>query len=282
MVNPHLWNPPADALPLWEGTPPGYRQDFDQPVPTLMPFLVDQPSPAPAVIVAPGGGYINKVAHESANIAQWLNTLGISAFVLDYRVTPYHHPIPLLDARRAVQLVRAKAGEWAVDGSKVGMIGFSAGGHLTSAIGTNFRDYPEFDLPQDAVSAQSFIPNALILCYAVTSFLAFPHRESANRLLGPDATQEMVREVSSDVQVTAQTPPTFLMHTFNDEKVPVEQALLFAKALASCKVPYELHIFSEGKHGVALAKGHPAAEPWTLLCARWLSRLGFAAEVKAA
>ncbi len=133
------WSPPDFSVPLWPGTPPGYETVYGQPVPTLCPYLVRSGNPSGAIVVLPGGGYGIKAAHEAEPVARWLNSLGISAFVLDYRVAPYRHPIPLLDSRRAIQLVRHHAREWSINPAKVGILGFSAGGHLASTTGTHFE-----------------------------------------------------------------------------------------------------------------------------------------------
>lgn len=267
-----LWEAPQSALPLWEGGAPDFQPEFGQPQPTLTPYLAASKGPTPAVVVFPGGGYELKADHEAGPIAQWLNRLGISAFVLDYRVSPYRHPIPLQDARRAVQVVRSRAAEWSIDPQRVGVIGFSAGGHLASSVGTILDPFPQ---TQDAVSSFSFIPNALILLYPVITSGEYAHRGSFEKLLGVDAPAEALAAMSTETRVTPQTPPTFLAHTANDELVPVENSLMFARALAACKVPFELHVFADGNHGLGLAECHASFEPWTELCARWLKNLGW-------
>jgi acetyl esterase/lipase len=227
-------------------------------------------------VVLPGGGYQVKAAHEAVPIAQWLNSLGIAAFVLDYRVAPYRHPIPLLDARRAIQLVRCRAGELSIDPARIGILGFSAGGHLAASAGTHFEAYDSIYLPEDEVSAFSFRPDAMVLCYPVISFIQNFHLGSIDNLLGPDSSLELRSSLTNETRVTAQTPPAFIWHTSDDGSVPVENSLLFARALSACNIPSELHVFAHGIHGVGLAKNHPYAEPWTELCARWLGNLGFA------
>jgi acetyl esterase/lipase len=270
------WNPPAWAVPIWDQTPPGFDPAIGQPAPTLTPFLA-QPASADgltaAVVVLPGGGYGMKAQHEAEPVARWLNQLGISAFVLDYRVAPYRHPIPLLDARRAVQLVRARAAEWKIDPGRVAVLGFSAGGHLASSCGTHFEQIESGVV--DEVSAHSFHPNALVLCYPVISFGPFRHQGSMENLLGENPQATAVEALSNETQVSKQTPPTFLWHSANDEPVPVENSLLFAQACSACAVPFELHVFADAEHGVGLAEEHPSAAPWTGLCARWLASLGF-------
>ncbi len=273
MVEVNDWKPTSSALPLWKETPPGFNPDFGQPVPTLTPFLAQPGASGSAVVVLPGGGYGRKAAHEAAPVARWLNKLGISAFVLDYRVAPYHNPIPLLDARRAIQQVRCRAQEWDIDPNRVGILGFSAGGHLASTTGTHFEAIPG---PEDDVSAFSYRPDAMILCYPVISFGPYGHVGSMENLLGSNPPHDLCVAFSNEKQVTDQTPPAFLWHTQDDQSVPVENSLLFAEALRAHHIPFELHIFASGQHGVGLAEGHPFAEPWTGLCARWLWNLGFA------
>ncbi len=275
MVDVTFWNPPDTALPIWQGEPPGYQNDSGQPVPTLTPYLMPG-SGAGAVVVLPGGGYGMKAAHEAEPVALWLNSLGISAFVLDYRVAPYRSPIPLLDARRAIQMVRSRAAEWRVDPRRVGILGFSAGGHLASTTGTHFQPLPG---PQDAVSQFSFRPDALILCYPVISFGQYGHVGSMENLLGANPPDSLRDAFSNEKQVSAQTPPTFLWHTASDQAVPVENSLLFSRALSTCSVPFELHVFASGEHGLGLAADHPYAARWTDLCARWLDNLGFSKQL---
>lgn len=275
MTEIFLYQPPPNSQLIWPGRPPGLDNDIGQAMPTLAPFLVRKAGLSPAVVVLPGGGYAIKAAHEAIPIAEWLNGLGISAFILDYRVAPYRHPIPLLDARRAIQLVRSRAAEWSIDPQRVGILGFSAGGHLASTTGTIMDPIDRLDLPKDEVSTYSFRPDALILCYPVISFSECGHAGSMENLLGPNPAQVLRGLLSSETRVSAQTPPAFLWHTADDQAVPVENSLRFASSLAKFAIPYELHVFAHGDHGVGLAQGHPFAEPWTGLCARWLSNLGF-------
>lgn len=272
MPDPTQWNPPASALPIWPDTPPAFDPAYGQPVPTLAPYLAPGDGPRGAVVVLPGGGYARKAPHEAEPIALWLNSLGISAFVLDYRVAPYRAPIPLLDARRAIQFIRSKAAEWLVDPRRVGILGFSAGGHLAAACGTHFEPLPG---PDDAVAQASFRPDALVLCYPVISFGEHIHLGSIENLLGPNPAGNLRVAYSTEKQVSPQTPPTFLWHTADDQSVPVEHSLLFSQALSACRVPFELHVYPSGRHGLGLATGHPAISVWTQSCARWLQSLGF-------
>jgi acetyl esterase/lipase len=216
-----------------------------------------------------------KASHEAAPVAEWLNSLGISAFVLDYRVAPYRHPIPLSDARRAIQMVRCNAASWSVNPKRIGILGFSAGGHLTASAGTHFEALTGLDLPADEVSGFSFRPDALVLCYPVISFGPFGHLGSMENLLGPNPPEDQRAFFSNETQVSPQTPPAFLWHTATDGAVPVENSLMFASALSALRIPLELHVFSDGVHGIGLAEDHPSAAPWSGLCARWLRQQGF-------
>jgi len=263
------------AIPLWENEIPGFDPAIQQEPPRLEPYLLAGDGPQACIIVCPGGGYWGHAPHEGAPVAQWLNRLGISAFVLFYRTAPYHHPIPLLDAQRAVRLVRSRANEFGVDPDRVGMLGFSAGGHLVSTVGTHFDAGDE--RASDPVERASCRPDALVLCYPVISFGEFRHDGSRQALLGTDnPPASLVNLLSNELQVTPQTPPTFLWHTANDDGVPVENSLLFAAALSRNKVPFELHIFPDGQHGLGLAQEHPALSLWTKACENWLRAAGFA------
>lgn len=260
-------------LPLWEGEPPGLQEADPVHVPTLTPYLVDSPAPVGAVIVCPGGGYGHRAPHEGEPIAQWLNSLGIAAFVCAYRVAPYRHPYPSLDAGRAVQWVREHAAACGIRPDRVGLLGFSAGGHLVSTVGTRFG--PGDPQSPDPVARHSNRPDALVLCYPVISFVQYAHLGSARNLLGEDPSPEDLAAFSSERNVTPQTPPSFLWHTADDPGVPVQNSLLFAGALAAAGVPLALHVFPHGRHGLGLAPEAPEVAVWTDLCGEWLKQLGF-------
>ena len=258
---------------LWESNIPGFDLSIDQKAPNITPYLVKTAKPCGAVIVCPGGGYWGKAEHESAPIAHWLNNAGISAFVLDYRVAPYKHPYPMLDAQRAIRMVRYHASKWNILPDKIGMLGFSAGGHLTSTAGTHF----DFGSPQasDPVEQTSCRPDAMVLCYPVISFHKYRHIGSMVALLGERSPKDLRMLLSNETQVTPQTPPTFIWHTANDDGVPVGNSLLFAGALSKHHVPFELHVFPAGAHGLGLAIHDPVVSQWTGLCATWLKGMGF-------
>jgi acetyl esterase/lipase len=228
-----------------------------------------------AVVVCPGGGYGRLASdHEGKQVAEWLNSLGVTAFVLQYRLGPrYHHPAPLQDAQRAIRLVRARAGDWGVDPTRVGILGFSAGGHLASTAATHFDD-GRADAA-DPIERQGSRPDFAVLAYPVIT-LEDPaaHVGSRRNLLGEPADPALVQLLSNERQVTARTPPTFLFHTADDPGVPVKNSLRFFDALLAAGVPAELHVFAHGKHGVGLAQSDPALSSWPRLCALWMEGRG--------
>ena len=266
--------PDGVAVPLWApGQVPGAMGTEDRDVPKLTPFLVPGGGPRAAVIVCPGGGYANLAPHEGAPIARWLNGLGISAFVLQYRVAPYKHPYPLADAQRAIRTVRHRSGEWGVDPERVGILGFSAGGHLTATAGTHWDRGDA--AAEDPIERMSCRPDLLVLCYAVVTFSSFRHEGSMHNLLGQQPPEDLRRSLCNDEQVNAQTPPTFLWHTADDAAVPVENSLLFAAALSRHRVPFGLHVYEHGRHGLGLAEDDPDVRSWSERCGVWLAGHGF-------
>lgn len=258
---------------LW---PDSAYENVEGERPYLVPHLIKSDKPLAAVIVLPGGGYRYRADHEGEPIAKWLNDLGLHAFVLHYRVAPHKHPIPLGDAKRAMRIVRSRAAEFGIDPARIGILGFSAGGHLASTAGTHF-DAGDSSSP-DPIERASSRPDAMVLCYPVISFGEFRHDGSLVHLLGEDAPEELRRELSNELQVTEQTPPTFLWHCADDGAVPVQNSLMFAAALASKGVPYEMHIYESGGHGIGLAYDHPEAHTWSLCCGNWLKKRGFTEE----
>ena len=258
-----LW---PEGAPLAKGNGPEDR-------PRITPYLVSPSKPAGCVMVCPGGGYGGRAPHEGEPIALWLNSIGVSAFVLDYRVAPYRNPCELMDAQRAIRYARCHAREFNIDAKHIGILGFSAGGHLASSAGTHY-DGGRPDAA-DPVERASCRPDAMILCYAVITFGEFGHSGSMVNLLGPDPPQDMRVLFSNEKQVTADTPPTFLWHTEDDAGVPVENSLLFALALRRHKVSFELHVYKTGRHGLGLAPGDSHVGAWTQACGEWLRKLGF-------
>ena len=270
-----LWADPTVEL-LWPNGAPGKAGDEASDKPTL---TIYQPqgtnASGAACVVCPGGGYGGLADdHEGRQIANWLTERGVAAFVLRYRLAPrYHEPAPLQDAHRAIRTVRARASEFHLDAKKIGIWGFSAGGHLASTAGTHF-DAGKPDT-EDAIEKVSCRPDYLILGYPViTMEAATTHMGSRNNLLGKDAESKLVEHYSNEKQVTPQTPPTFLFHTDEDKAVLPENSALFYLALKKAKVPAELHIYEKGQHGVGLAQRDPVLSTWSDRLASWLQIRG--------
>ena len=264
------------AVPLWDVEPPGAIGESEGHRPTLTPYIPPGAGNGTAVVVFPGGGYGHlAVDHEGEQVAQWLNSHGIAAFVVRYRLGPaYAHPVMLQDAQRAIRLVRNRASEWGVDPSRVGVIGFSAGGHLASTTGTQF----DADLPGvgDTVDGLSARPDFMMLIYPVITMQDdFSHRGSRRNLLGESPGAAEIWTMSSEARVTPDTPPTFLVHTTDDAGVPVENSLLMYTALRRAGVPAEMHIFETGRHGFGLAPDNPVLSAWPELAERWMRARGW-------
>lgn len=242
--------------------------------PSLTPYFLEGEGPFPVFIVMPGGGYESRSPHEGISIAKWLNEMGISAFVLNYRVAPFRYPHQLEEAQRAIRLVRSRAKDWRLDPSRLGIIGFSAGGHLASTVGTHY----DSGSPQssDPVERQSCRPDLMVLGYPVISLGALTHKGSLSALLGDRQNDEkLVEQLSSETQVTVDTPPTFMWHTMDDPVALVDHSILFAQALRKQGVAHALHLFGSGPHGMGLALGHREGEPWPSLCEAWLKSMSF-------
>ncbi len=196
--------------------------------------------------------------------------------MLRYRLGPrYHHPAPLQDAARAIRTVRARAAEWKVDPERLGILGFSAGGHLASTIGTHFA-LGKDDAP-DPIERVSSRPNLMILIYPVITMKQQTHAGSKNNLLGRDPAPDLVALLSNEEHVTKETPPTFLVHTMTDAAVPIENSLMFVMALRKAGVPFEFHLYERGPHGFGLGEKDPILATWPARCADWLRVHGFAA-----
>jgi len=269
--------PPASPqeILLWENGAPGALGQADTDKPTITAYRAPRGSSGTAIVVAPGGGYgALAIEHEGRQWAYWYNAMGITAFVLKYRLGPrYHHPIELGDAQRAIRTVRSRAAEVNIVPDRIGMMGFSAGGHLTSTAGTHF-DSGKAD-SSDPIERVSSRPDFLILGYPVISFdPAVTHAGSLRNLLGENPDPKLVENLSNDLQVTAQTPPTFIFHTTNDTAVPVENSLRFYLALKKAKVPVEMHLFENGPHGVGMALNDPSLSSWPNLLMNWLRARG--------
>ena len=272
-------------IQLWPQDAPGALGNEDTDIPTLTIYL---PDPAKAtgagIVVCPGGGYSGLAPHEGEHYALWLNQQGIAAFVLKYRLASngYHYPSMCYDVARAMRCVRANAQEWQLDANRIGVMGSSAGGHLSSWILTHFDDgQPNAD---DLIERQSSRPNLGMLCYPVISMSdEIGHAGCRNNLMGDSSSPELLEQLSTELQVKPQTPPCFIWHTYEDAGVKVENSIEFASALRRAGVPFELHVYQKGHHGLGLGSGEydPAKWlPWTEECARWLREQGFGAEDK--
>lgn len=265
-------------IPLWPEGAPGALGKSTNDIPTITPYLpAAGMATGAAMVICPGGGYAHLAPHEGNDYALWLNQHGVTCFVLKYRLgsSGYHHPAMLQDAARAVRWVRAHAADYQVDTHRVGIMGSSAGGHLASTLATHF-DAGNTNA-SDVIERQNSRPDLAILCYAVISFGEFGHTGSRNNLLGKNPDPELVKSLSNELQVSDQTPPCFIWTTFEDKTVPMGNSLLFASALRQHHVPFDLHVYQKGPHGMGLADkppfNHP--HPWAADCLVWLRVQGF-------
>jgi acetyl esterase/lipase len=270
---------PADehaVLRLWEGDAPGALGSTPADIPTLTVFRPrsDKFNGA-AVVVCPGGGYGGLAKHEGQPVAEWLNSIGVTSFVLKYRLGPrYHHPVMMEDVNRAIRTVRSRAKEWEIDPARIGIIGFSAGGHLASTAVTHF-DAGASDSP-DPIERASSRPDFGVLIYPVITMSdPFTHRGSRKNLLGEEPAQELVELMSNEKQVTDKTPPCFLVHTSTDTVVPLQNSLMFVDAMQKHHLPVELHVFDHGAHGFGLGGNDPELSQWPKLCETWMAHHGW-------
>lgn len=266
--------PAPEPIPLWPQGAPGALGSAPTDIPTITPYL-----PAPgkasgaALLICPGGGYAHLSPHEGEGYARFFSANGITCFVLAYRLgtNGYHYPAMFQDVSRALRYVRAHAADWSVDPHRIGIVGSSAGGHLAATLLTHF-DAGKPDDP-DPIERQSDRPDLGILCYPVITMGANTHAGSKANLLGPNPPPALVTLLSNELQVTSDTPPCFLFHTWEDKTVKVENTLAFADALRAHGVPFDLHIYEHGGHGMGL--GGPwdqpdKLHPWTRDCIYWL------------
>ncbi len=263
------------VIPLWAGRAPGAVGDKPEDQPEMTPYLPPEgKANGTAVIVLPGGGYQHlSMQKEGSDVANWLASNGITAFVVKYRLGPvYHHPIELGDAQRAIRTVRARAAEWKVDTLRVGVIGFSAGGHLASTTGTHF----DAGVPtsNDVIERVSSRPDFMLLLYPVITLRAdsTTHRGSRVMLLGDTPDRSLEESLSNETQVTKNTPPTFIVHASDDRTVPIDNSILFYRALRKAGVPAEMHVFEYGGHGFGLAPLDPVLGAWTTLGEAWMRK----------
>lgn len=277
----HAIAPAAEVIPLWDDKAPGALGDKETDVPVLIPFVpVPEKATGVAVVVCPGGGYGGlAMDHEGEQIGRWLESIGVAAFVLRYRlpVKGYQHPIPLLDAQRAIRTVRFYAERWNIQTSKIGILGFSAGGHLASSAGTHFSNPVVLDGYQsDDIDAVECRPDFMVLIYPVISMQQeITHRGSRDNLLGKNPPAELVDLMSNEKQVTAETPPTFLVHASDDQAVVPENSLRFYEALLKENVPVEMHLYLKGGHGFGTRASAGRASEWVGLCETWMRQMKF-------
>lgn len=271
-----------DPIPLWPQGAPGAQGTDAKDTPEIRLYPVEaSKANGCCVVVLPGGGYgALAVDHEGQQVAKWLNSIGVTAAVVNYRLGPkYHHPAPLQDAQRGIRYVRAHAEELKIDPQRVGIMGFSAGGHLASTVSTHFDAGDKAS--SDPVAQQSSRPDFSILCYPVISLKeSFAHAGSRRNLLGEEPDPALVENLSNETQVTKETPPTFIFQTDEDRGVPAENAVAYYLALRKQGVPAELHVYQFGPHGVGLATGNPILTTWKERLADWLKANHFLTSAK--
>jgi len=231
-----------------------------------------------AVVIFPGGGYSHVTLNLSGyQLAKWFNTLGMSAFVVNYRLPNSPDLIqkelgPLQDAERAIQIVRANAFKWGIRKNKIGVMGTSAGGHLASLVATN---PDEVSSVKDSINSFSFHPDFMILISPVIDMGKYAHKGSRISLLGPNPVPELIEKYSTQTRVTAQTPPCFMVHAFNDKGVLPQHSLLFYQALLEKKVSTSFHVFPQGGHAININNNPGSTELWKPLCEMWMKEMGF-------
>jgi acetyl esterase/lipase len=254
---------------LWEGPPPGYNASYQQDFPNIRVYLVKSKQPTPGVIICPGGGYTHLAEHEGEPIARWLNKIGISAFVLQYRLAPYRYPLPYADIRRAIAHVRFNAPRYNLQSNPIGVMGFSAGAHLCACSGVLFDNGILDDTePEERMSNR---PDFMILGYPVVSFIQKTHQGSIHALLGESPSLEEKSDVSIEKLIREDTPPTFVFHTEEDPAVDISHTVALVAALREKGVSVESHCFSNRpQHGVGLAENDKKLGLWTTLCEAWL------------
>lgn len=273
-VGSRVFGDEPERIWLWDEKAPGAIGEADKDRPSLMKYSPgSNDATRTAIVIFPGGGYGHlAMDHEGEQVARWLNANGIHAFVCDYRHRGkgYGHPAPMIDAQRAIRTVRANATEFEIDPKRIGVLGFSAGGHLASTTATHFDSGN--DESDDPIEQRSCRPDFAILCYPVIAMgEPYSHKGSERNLLGKNATGEQKRSMSNHHHVTKTTPPTFLWHTAEDSSVPPENSIVFFRALQAAAVSAELHVYAKGGHGIGLAAGKPGSENWPASCLDWLT-----------
>ena len=286
---------PADAnaddagkiIRLWPGGAPLAKGDSPADVPTItMREPREGTHNGTALIICPGGGYgALMTTYEGRDVADWFRAKGVTTFELQYRIAPYQHPAPLMDAQQAIRTIRARAKEFEINPERIGIIGFSAGGHLAATAATLFdtplspaAEVNPSDEAAQAVARASARPDFAILAYPVINLQDdVAHIGSRKNLLGATPDPQLVEMLSADLAVTKATPPTFLFHTGEDTVVPASHSLRYYQACLDAGVPAEMHVFEHGRHGVGLAREDPVLRAWPELCAAWMRRHGWLA-----
>ncbi len=269
----HVLAAPPTPETLWPEGAPGARGSAPADRPTI---TLHRPAPdranGTAVVICPGGGYGGLMtSYEGHDVARWLNGFGVAGIVLQYRVSPYRHPAPLQDAQRALRIVRARAAEWGIDPNRIGLMGFSAGGHLAATVGTRAEDAdPAARDPLDRISAR---PDFLVLIYPVITMGPLGHAGSRANLLGPNPDPALIDALSAERHVTPRTPPTFLAHSLADQVVPAAHSAAFTAACRSNQVPVAYVELTRGAHGLGAGRG-PDWAAWQTNCAAWLEARG--------
>ncbi|AGC68299.1 putative acetyl esterase [Thermoclostridium stercorarium subsp. stercorarium DSM 8532] len=261
-------------IKIWDGILT--KNELNGFEPCMETYILSGEKKRGAVLICPGGGYTHTSPREAEPIAMRFTAKGYHAFILYYSVAPNRHPQPLLDVSRAMCIIRENADEWNVDRNKIAVCGFSAGGHLAASLGVHY-DKPY--LKREGIVLGENRPNALILGYPVITMKEFAHKGSRDNLLGENPDDALINEMSLENHVSEKTPPAFIWHTVEDRSVPVENSLLFAMALHKNKIPFELHIYPYGPHGLSLANKetdngnmgeYPHVSGWIDLCIEWL------------
>lgn len=261
---------------LWGNEIPYWNDEFVEENETapIKPAITAYPANSDcAVIIFPGGGYAMRAEHEGKGYAEWFNSIGVTAFVVEYRVAPYKHPAEITDAMRAVKYVRAFADKYGIDKNKIAVMGSSAGGHLAASVSVHYDK--DFYQATDNIDRESCRPDATILCYPVIDMFEYRHDGSRTNLIGERAFKADKEFMSLYNHVTVNTPQTFIWHTAEDSTVPCENSMLYAKALSEYHVPFELHIYPYGHHGLGLAKEFPHVAQWAASLQNWLRLIKF-------
>jgi acetyl esterase/lipase len=256
---------------LWEGDAPNAIGKEAIDIPTITPYLAPKNiATGAAIIVYPGGGYVRlSDVKEGSAVAEFLNSIGVTAFVLKYRLGPkYGQPNQLLDASRAMRMVRSRAKEWGIDANRIGILGFSAGGHLASTLATHY-DFGNAN-STDEIEKISSRPDLQILIYPVVTMGEFTHAGSKRNLLGENPSDELVKKYSNELQITKDTPPAFIVASVEDKSVPFENSLQYVQALRKNGVPFEFHLYEKGAHGFGLAPTDPILSTWKDRLKDWL------------